>query len=162
MKKIVSILLGVIIVFFVFRYCFFKIQDYTNGNRCNSSEFIADGGRIYISFYRNISKTKMVKNFQIILIGKDGKAKKVEYQRIKDSDTKCYIESKILKSDTLIIETEGDKKYKFFDFKNTASKINAGKNRGEYYCNLYYKSIPSNKDFEDSSENFDTINVFLE
>ncbi|ABQ06271.1 hypothetical protein [Flavobacterium johnsoniae] len=162
MKQILSILLGVILIVLGFRYIFYNIKDYNHNESCNSSEFIADGGRIYISFYRNISKTKMVKNFQIILIGKDGKAKKVEYQRIKDSDTKYYIESKILKSDTLIIETEGDKKYKFFDFKNTASKINAGKNRGEYYCNLYYKSIPSNKDFEDSSENFDTINVFLE
>lgn len=162
MKKIVSILLGVIIAFFVFRYCFFKIQDYKNNNRCNSSQFIADGERIYITFYRNISKTKMLKKFQIILIGKDGKTKKIEYQRIKDSDNKYYIDSKILKSDTIIIEADKNKKYKFFDFKNTASKINAGKNRGEYYCNLYYKTIPFSKDFEDSFESFNTINVFLE
>jgi hypothetical protein len=162
LKKVLSILLGVILIVLGFRYIFYNIKDYNYNESCNSSQFIADGRRINISFYRNISKTKMVKNFQIILIGKDGKTKKVEYQRIKDSDSKYYIESKILKSDTLIIETEGDKKYKFFDFKNTASKINAGKNRGEYYCNLYYKSNPSNKDFEDSSENFDTINVFLE
>ncbi|WDF66406.1 hypothetical protein [Flavobacterium sp. KACC 22763] len=162
MKNIVSILLGGIIAFFVFRYCFFKIQDYKNNNRCNSSQFIADGERIYITFYRNISKTKMLKKFQIILIGKDGKTKKIEYQRIKDSDNKYYIDSKILKSDTIIIEADKNKKYKFFDFKNTASKINAGKNRGEYYCNLYYKNIPFSKDFEDSFESFNTINVFLE
>jgi len=162
MKKIVSILLGGIISFFVFRYCFFKIQDYTNSNRCNSSQFIADGERIYISFYRNISKTKMIKNFQIILIGRDGKSKKVECQRIKDSDSQYYIDSKILKSDTLIIDVGENKKYKFFDFINTASRINAGKNRGEYYCNLYYKSIPFSKDFENSSENVDNIDVFLE
>lgn len=160
MKKKVSILLAIIIAFFVFRYCLFKIQDYTNNNRCNSSQFVADGGKVYISFYRNISTTKMVKNFQIILVGKDGKTKKVEYQKIKDSDNKYYIDSKVLKSDTLIIEGE-NKKYKFFDFKNTSTRIKAGKDRGEYYCSLYYNTIPSDKDSQHTSEDVDTIDVFL-
>ena len=161
MKKKVSILLAVIIAFFVFRYCLFKMQDYTNSNRCNSSQFVADGGKVYISFYRNISTTKMVKDFQIILVGKDGKTKKVEYQKIKDSDNKYYIDSKVLKSDTLIIEIEENKKYKFFDFKNTAVRINAGKDRGTYYCSLHYNSIPSDKYFQDTSEDVNTIDVFL-
>jgi len=161
MKRIVLNLLAVIIVFFVFRYCSFKIQDYTNNNRCNSSQFVADGGRVYISFYRNISTTKMIKNFQIILVGKDGKTKKIKYQKSKDSDKKYYIDYKILKSDTLIIETEENKRYKYFDFKNTAARIKAGKDRGEYYCNLSYKSIHVDQDFQGSSENVETIDVFL-
>lgn len=103
----------------------------------------------------------MIKNFQIILVGKDGKAKKVKYQKSKDSDKKYYIDSKVLKSDTLIIEVEENKKYKYFDFKNTATRIKAGKDRGEYYCNLCYKSIPSDEDFQGSSEDVDTIEVFL-
>ncbi|MEZ0128538.1 hypothetical protein AB9T88_01475 [Flavobacterium sp. LBUM151] len=161
MKRIFSVLFVVIIAFFVFRYCLFKVQDYINNNSCNSSQFVADGGKIYISFYRNTSKTKRVKNFQIILAGKDGKTKKVKYQKIKDSDNKYYIDYKVLKSDTLIIEAEENKKYKFFDFKNTATRIKAGKDRGKYYCNLYYNSIPSGKDFQKTSEDVNTIDVFL-
>ncbi|MEN2401925.1 hypothetical protein GKZ90_0019205 [Flavobacterium sp. MC2016-06] len=112
MKKILSILLIAIIVFFVFRYCLFKVQDYKNVNRCNSSQFVADGERIYISFYRNISRTNMIKNFHIILVSKDGKIKEVNYKNNKDSDNNYYFDSKVLKSDTLIIKTEGNKRYK--------------------------------------------------
>ena len=76
MKKTLSILLGVIVVFFVFRYFFFKVKDNNSNESCNSSQFIADGGRVYISFYRNISKTEMMNSFDLILVEKEGKSKK--------------------------------------------------------------------------------------
>lgn len=73
MKKILLILLGVIFVFFVFRFCLFKIDDYQNTNKCNSSKFIADGERIYIRFYKNVNETEMLKTFSILSISKMAK-----------------------------------------------------------------------------------------
>lgn len=157
MKKIGLILLGVIIVFFIFRFFLITADDYTNANKCNSSKFVADGGRIYIRFM-NVSKEKTVKKNSITLIGKDGVIKKIEYQKYADFANTYYTDHKILKSDTLLIEGEKSKKYKIYDFKNIAIRMKAGKDRGEYFCSLSYKDDYSKND-DASKDDSDSINI---
>lgn len=155
MKKILLILLGGIFVFFVFRFCLFKIDDYQNTNKCNSSKFIADGERIYIRFYMNVNETEMLKTFSILSISKNGKRNKILYYKSLNIINTYYTDSKILKSDTILIEGKQNKIYKIYDFKNTATRIKAGKDKGKYYCSLYYKNDYSQE------ENFDYNNTIF-
>ncbi|MCV9930837.1 hypothetical protein OIU80_00950 [Flavobacterium sp. LS1R47] len=162
MKKIILVLLVVIIGFFIFRFFYIKVEDYTNEAKCESSKFLADGNRIYFCFSMNISTTKMMRNFSIISVGKDGKRKKNKYQKKIDAVNKYYTDYKILKSDTLIIEGEENKVYKLYDFRNIATRIRAGKDRGDYYCSLIYKNnFSDDKDFQNNSNYINTINIYI-
>lgn len=163
MKRIALGLLGIIIVFFVFRFFLITVSDYTNGKKCNSSKFVADGGRIYIRLL-NVSNIETIRKFSIVLIGKDGEIKKIKYQEEAGFINTYYTDYKILKSDTLLIEDGKNHKYKIYDFRNIAKRIKAGKDRGEYYCSLSYKGDYSENDnsSKGGSDSIDTIDIYYD
>ncbi|OXG09123.1 hypothetical protein BC749_10359 [Flavobacterium araucananum] len=145
-----------------FRFLYIKVEDFKNEAKCESSKFIADGGRIYIGFSRNISHAKMMRKFSIVSIGKDGKRKQIKYQKKLDAVDKYYTDNKILKSDTLIIKGNENKVQKLYDFRNITTRIRAGKNRGNYYCSLIYKDNFHNEGhYQDNSTSINYISIDL-
>lgn len=127
------------IVFFVFRFLVLKFKDYSNDNKCNDNEFVADGGRFNLTFIVDVAKKNILNNFSAQIKTKQGILKKIKFVKDTNKKTLFYTDDKILKSDTLVIKGIKDKEYKVYDFKNDAIQIKAGHNRGEYYCVLFYK-----------------------
>jgi hypothetical protein len=139
MKKIILVLISSILFFFVFRFLSIKYDDYINNKKCTKSEYVADGDRLYVTFVLNIAEEKMLNNISIDVITKQGVEKKVSFTKNENNSASYYTDNKILKSDTLIINVIKNKRYKVYNFKSSAKRINAGQKRGEYYCTLNYK-----------------------
>ncbi|GAA3767810.1 hypothetical protein [Flavobacterium ginsengiterrae] len=150
MKKIVLLFfLVVIIVFFIF-----KANDYRNANKCSSSEYVANGERVWIRldpYFKNLS----LKEIKI----KTSNNNEYDYKIDTANNLNFYIDSKILVEDTLTILLK-DKIYKVYDFKNGGQMSNAGQDKGNFHCgilnavingkvyNLYgYNEIFLGKDF---------------
>jgi hypothetical protein len=160
MKKIILFVLGGLIAFFIFRFFVIELNNYTKTNECNSSLFVANGGRIYLHFI-NINKVKSNNVFSFIIIGKNGKKREINYVRDKALST-FYIDDKILKDDTLMIKKIDSKTIKIYDFENEAKCIKAGKRRGDYYCTLLYKdNFHSENYYQDDSESINYISIDL-
>jgi hypothetical protein len=160
MKKSILFFIVAIVAFFIFRFFSIKVNNYVESQECDSSVFVADGGRIYFHII-NLNRVKNISNFSMIVMSEDGKLRKILYKNYKSLNT-IYTDNKILKSDTLILKNINNKTIKIYDFKNVAKSIKAGKRRGEYFCTLTYKdNLHSENYYEDDSESTNYISVHL-
>ena len=135
MKKILLIILGVIIVFFVFRFLIIKINILLNTNRCSSSEYVADGDRIWIkldSYFINVNKKDI-----IVKISNNNEP---IYQIDSINKLNLYIDSKILVKDTLTISIKNTV-YKVYNFENGGQMSKAGRDRGNFHCGILKAKI---------------------
>ena len=162
MKKIIKVTLLIVILFFIYRFLHFKYKDYVNCNKCDNSEFVADGGRFDITFITDdgkIKDLKDLKDFSINLKTNLGILKKIKFDKDLSKSNLFHTNDKISKSDTLIVKVLKDKEFKVYDFKNDAIRINAGKNKGEYYCILHYKINSKEMDGDNIGGNGIIINT---
>lgn len=135
MKKVMLSFLGLIIAFFVFCFFIIKINNYTNTNECNSSEYVADGDRIWIkldSYFKNVNQKDI-----IVKISNNNEP---IYQIDSINKLNLYIDSKILVKDTLTISIKNNV-YKIYNFENGGQMSKAGKDRGNFHCGILKAKI---------------------
>lgn len=112
-----------------------KINNYTNTHECNSSEYVANGERIWIkldSFFKNVDLEKIEVNVS--------NNKQLTYKIDSINKLKFYIDSKISVTDTLTISLK-NKIYKIYDFKNGGQMSKAGQDRGNFHCGILNAKI---------------------
>lgn len=135
MKKVMLSFLGLIIAFFVFCFFIIKINNYTNTNECNSSEYVADGDRIWIkldSYFINVNEKDI-----IVKISNNNEP---IYQTDSINKLNLYIDSKILVKDTLTISIKNTV-YKIYNFENGGQMSKAGQDRGNFHCGILKAKI---------------------
>lgn len=135
MKKIILIFLATIVVLFIFRFFIVKINDSRNTHECNSSEYVANGERIWIkldSYFKNVN----LKEIEV----KISNNKQFTFKIDSINKLNFYIDSKILVKDTLTISLK-NKIYKIYDFKNGGRMSKAGQDRGNFHCGILKAKI---------------------
>ncbi|PWJ99679.1 hypothetical protein BC749_10357 [Flavobacterium araucananum] len=134
MKKII-LLLGGIILFFIFRFFIIKVNNYSNINECNTSEYVADRDRIWIKLDSHFNNMNL-KDIKV----KISNNKESIYNTDSINKLNFYVDSKILLKDTLTISLK-DKIYKIYDFKNGSRLAKSGQDRGNFHCGILKAKI---------------------
>ena len=135
MKKFLSYIFASIIIIFIFRFLIIKINIFLNTNRCSSSEYVADGDRIWIkldSYFINVNKKDI-----IVKISNNNEP---IYQTDSINKLILYIDSKILVKDTLTISIKNTV-YKIYNFENGGQMSKAGQDRGNFHCGILKAKI---------------------
>ena len=130
MKKFLSYIFASIIIIFIFRFLIIKINIFLNTNRCSSSEYVADGDRIWIkldSYFINVNEKDI-----IVKISNNNEP---IYQTDSINKLILYIDSKILVKDTLTISIKNTV-YKIYNFENGGQMSKAGQDRGNFHCGI--------------------------
>jgi hypothetical protein len=137
MKKLLLYILTSLIIIIIFRFLIIKISTFLNTNKCSSSEYVADGDRIWIkldSCFKNV-------NQKDILV-KISNNKKLIYRIDSINKLNFYIDSKIQVKDTLTISINGTI-YKIYDFENCGQMSKAGQDKGNFHCGILKAKINS-------------------
>ncbi|WKL48744.1 hypothetical protein Q1W71_02940 [Flavobacterium pectinovorum] len=135
MKKLLLYILTSLIIIIIFRFLIIKIIFFLNTNRCSSSEYVADGDRIWIkldSYFINVNEKDI-----IVKISNNNVP---IYQTDSINKLNLYIDSKILVKDTLTISIKNTV-YKIYNFENGGQMSKAGQDRGNFHCGILKAKI---------------------
>lgn len=145
-NKKTILFLGAIVAFFIFQFLYFIVADYVNNNKCKDSKYVACDDGVIIQFAGY--KINEIRDLKIQIIQKGNRKKEIKYFKTDSSlvnDLSYSLKDKILKTDTLLINLK-NREFKIYDFKNHGRRQNAGRDKGNYYCDISTLTINSKID----------------